>query len=303
MYLTDRKHTSNSTFQIQNHYIYLLIEREFINVHEPVYKLGRTTQEHNKRMCQYPKSSILIFQMLCHDCVKIEADLIRQFKIKYKHRPDIGNEYFQGHCELMIKDIYEKVYTSFLKVKFFQKSKPETCHFQELEREFILMSDSESEPDQDQDQLQNMTTQSNQNQEQVQLDPETQKQLILVREMLKILKLSHPEDEGAIVPYFYVDEFEIYYTENQDTFLSAFSESLSGQENNIIEVINLLLSLCGNCKLQKTTLTKYTLTSAQTCLDEKFQESLSIGPKNFYDKLQSYRYQASNHNFQKLPAF
>lgn len=283
MYLTDRKHTSTSTSQIQNHYIYLLIEREFINVHEPVYKLGRTTQEHNKRMCQYPKSSILIFQMLCHDCVKIEADLIRQFKIKYKHRPDIGNEYFQGHCELMIKDIYEKVYTSFLKVKFFQKLKPEKIQ----EMEFVLMSSSDEDEDQDETILQ-------QKDQTRQLDPETQKQLHLVHEMLRILKLSHPADEGAIVPNIYIDDFEIYYSDNKDIFLSAFSESLSDQEKDILEVINILLSLCGNCVLRKCTLTKYKLTSTLSEVNEKMEElDCCSNSSSTYDQLQKYRYNKS----------
>ena len=86
-------------------YIYLLQEREFINTNNPIYKIGRTKQEHNKRFNQYPKGSILLFQIICYNCINMEKNVITIFKKNFKHRKDIGNEYFEGNSKEMIKDI------------------------------------------------------------------------------------------------------------------------------------------------------------------------------------------------------
>jgi T5orf172 domain len=87
-------------------YIYLLQEREFIKTKENVYKIGRTKQENHKRFQQYPKSSILLFQMICDDCNNIEKRVIEQFKEKFNQRKDIGYEYFEGDYKVMINMIY-----------------------------------------------------------------------------------------------------------------------------------------------------------------------------------------------------
>jgi len=42
---------------IVKHYNYLMREREFIKTEEFIYKFGKTKQEFNKRMNQYPKDS------------------------------------------------------------------------------------------------------------------------------------------------------------------------------------------------------------------------------------------------------
>jgi hypothetical protein len=86
-------------------YIYLLQEREFIKTNESIYKIGRTKQEHNKRLNQYPKGSILLVQIICSNCVIMEKKIITFFKEKYKHRKDIGNEYFEGNSKDMIQEI------------------------------------------------------------------------------------------------------------------------------------------------------------------------------------------------------
>ena len=53
-------------------YIYLLQEREFIKTKENVYKIGRTKKENYKRFHQYPKGSVLLFQMICNNCENID---------------------------------------------------------------------------------------------------------------------------------------------------------------------------------------------------------------------------------------
>lgn len=83
-------------------YIYLLQEREFIKLNEPVYKIGKTTQPNHKRFKQYPNYSSLLLQSICSDCNSIEKELIHSFKTKFKQRVDIGREYFEGNYLDMI---------------------------------------------------------------------------------------------------------------------------------------------------------------------------------------------------------
>jgi len=92
-----------------SNYIYLLQEREFITTKQNIYKLGKTKQENLQRFKQYPKGSKLILQQVCDDCDILETQLIRDFKNKYIHRKDIGNEYFEGDYNEMVKDIHNKI--------------------------------------------------------------------------------------------------------------------------------------------------------------------------------------------------
>ena len=87
-------------------YIYLLQEREFLKTGELIYKVGRTTKPNYQRFNQYPNGSVLLFQMICIDCVKNEMSIIEQFKHKFISRPDIGREYFEGDYNDMIDTIY-----------------------------------------------------------------------------------------------------------------------------------------------------------------------------------------------------
>jgi hypothetical protein len=91
---------------MNSQYIYLLQEREFIKSNENIYKVGRTEKENHKRFNQYPKGSILLFQMICNNCKKIERDIIENFKKNFRQRKDIGSEYFQGKRGDMIDFIY-----------------------------------------------------------------------------------------------------------------------------------------------------------------------------------------------------
>ena len=49
--------------------------------------------------------SLLLLHIKCDDCDCNEKDIIKLFKTKYKHRKEIGNEYFEGDSKEMIKDI------------------------------------------------------------------------------------------------------------------------------------------------------------------------------------------------------
>jgi hypothetical protein len=91
-------------------YIYLLQEREFIKTNENIYKIGMTKQKNSERFNQYPKGSILLFQMACNDCVYLEKQLLTIFKDTFIQRKDIGNEYFEGNCTQMNKIICYAIY-------------------------------------------------------------------------------------------------------------------------------------------------------------------------------------------------
>ena len=87
-------------------YIYLLQEREFIKTKENVYKVGMTKKENNKRFNQYPKGSVLLFQIICNNCNNMEKIILKKFKETFKQKKDIGNEYFEGDSKVMINMIY-----------------------------------------------------------------------------------------------------------------------------------------------------------------------------------------------------
>ena len=87
-------------------YIYLLQEREFIKTKEHVYKVGMTKKENHERFNQYPKGSVLLFQMICDNCKNMEKLVLKKFKETFKQRKDIGNEYFEGEYKCMVDIIY-----------------------------------------------------------------------------------------------------------------------------------------------------------------------------------------------------
>ena len=88
-------------------YIYLIKLREFIKTDEDIYKIGRTTQPNMSRFYQYPKNSLILFQMCCNNSKEIEKNIIYIFKQKYILKKDVGNEYFKGDYKHMIHDIYK----------------------------------------------------------------------------------------------------------------------------------------------------------------------------------------------------
>lgn len=91
---------------IQPSYIYLLQEREFIRTKENIFKVGQTEKENHVRFKQYPKGSLLLFQIICNDCKTTEKNVIKKFKEEFTQRKDIGKEYFEGDYKRMINIIY-----------------------------------------------------------------------------------------------------------------------------------------------------------------------------------------------------
>src|SRR5262249_37036289 len=90
-------------------YIYLLKEREFVNLKKSIYKIGKTTQNNLTRVSQYPKRSCLLLQIKCVDCSIMEKNLIDKFKDNFIQCIEIGREYFEGDENKMIKIILNEI--------------------------------------------------------------------------------------------------------------------------------------------------------------------------------------------------
>jgi T5orf172 domain len=89
----------------QVEYVYLLHTREFINSGDPVYKIGRTSQENAKRFTQYPKGYRILLQCSCNNSRRVESQIKTLFKAKYVQAREFGVEYFRGDATSMINDI------------------------------------------------------------------------------------------------------------------------------------------------------------------------------------------------------
>jgi len=98
-------------------YIYLLQllhKRYFFSTKEEyIYKIGKTKEENIKRIGNYENGSILVCQIKCNDCDKLEKVLITLFEEKYKLQQlqnDMSyEEWFEGNCNDMIYDIYNYI--------------------------------------------------------------------------------------------------------------------------------------------------------------------------------------------------
>lgn len=92
-----------------NDQVYLLREREFIKLNEQVYKIGRTNQQFLTRMNGYPKGTEVLFMSLVSNCFVLEETIKKIFTQKFIKRKDIGNEYFEGNVNEMLKIIREQI--------------------------------------------------------------------------------------------------------------------------------------------------------------------------------------------------
>lgn len=92
----------------KNGYLYLIRCREFIRLNENTYKFGKTAKEPHRRVASYPKDSELILLMAVNtSCHELEKELIALFKKEFTHRPEYGNEYFQGDPSIMCAIIFK----------------------------------------------------------------------------------------------------------------------------------------------------------------------------------------------------
>jgi hypothetical protein len=87
----------------ENHFVYMIQEREFLKSGESVYKIGKTTQQPNSRLAGYPKGSRVIYYLdvSFSGCHYMEKQLIQEFDRLYIQRADIGRESYEGDLEKM----------------------------------------------------------------------------------------------------------------------------------------------------------------------------------------------------------
>lgn len=95
---------------MNNGYIYLIREREFVRLNENVYKLGKTEQTPNGRLSGYPKNSEVILFIQTPDCTEIEKLLIKIFKNNFKQCLQYGTEYFEGNKDEMKNIINQNIH-------------------------------------------------------------------------------------------------------------------------------------------------------------------------------------------------
>ena len=130
--------------QINTNYIYLLHEREHIRLSEDVYKVGMTRQPNLNRFNNYPKGSILLFQMECLDCRFVESIVIQVFKNKFYNCFFYGNEYFKGEKKSMIDIIHLIItYESQIRERTIHRSKFIEDILKERENMTIKISDNQ----------------------------------------------------------------------------------------------------------------------------------------------------------------
>lgn len=306
-------------------YIYLLIEREFISLKKPIYKIGRTNQSNNNRLKQYPKGSILLFQTICNNSIEIENLLIRWFKIKFTHKPDIGNEYFEGDFKKMIQEIYDVCFKSLEKIDLiveFENYNDKTNNNNDSTDKYKIIeientsetsnTESKSEPikisnsvvktSKEPVKLSNSVVKTST--EPVKLSNSVKTQLILAKKMLKILDLEHPHNIGYTIQKSKIILFRKFYNKNKEVYNYAFNIE---KELNILTILNIIFKECGNTRIKNID-NDYIIVNIESSKDNK---NITIGDatfvgiterdvsegcnftttkSNWIDELQKYRY-------------
>jgi hypothetical protein len=82
-------------------YIYVMRTREFVRCDENVFKIGRTSNLH-QRLAAYPRGSHLLACWLVADSIVLERNILAKLRSMpsdvCKARKDIGREWFETGC-------------------------------------------------------------------------------------------------------------------------------------------------------------------------------------------------------------
>jgi hypothetical protein len=91
--------------------MYLLQEREFARAGRPVYKVGRTDRDVFERFKEYPKGSTMMYceRVQRASVRRIEAEVLRRFRGRFRARQDVGAETFEGPWEEMASTVREVI--------------------------------------------------------------------------------------------------------------------------------------------------------------------------------------------------
>ena len=100
---------NDKALKIKHNYVYLIREREFMRLKEPIYKIGKTTQLPNTRLAGYPKGSEILLYIDVENCHNTEKSILAVFDTRYKCRRDIGREYYEGDLNDMKRAFFKIV--------------------------------------------------------------------------------------------------------------------------------------------------------------------------------------------------
>lgn len=109
---TNSQHNMTSNEQKNmSGYIYLVLQREFINNQNHVYKFGRS-HDASKRIKQYSRGSVCVYLSYVNEYKLVGQNLIAKLAEKFTQRKDIGTEYFEGPLHELIITISEYIISS-----------------------------------------------------------------------------------------------------------------------------------------------------------------------------------------------
>lgn len=74
---------------------YIVHEREYYIRNIPIYKIGRTLDLFQRKKA-YPKGSVFLYAQVSQHIQLVENHAVILFKTLFKHRKDLGREYFEG---------------------------------------------------------------------------------------------------------------------------------------------------------------------------------------------------------------
>jgi len=88
----------------ESHHLYCLIEREFINSGQSVYKVGKSLHL-TQRMSAYPKGSYVVSVFKVNNCHTLEKVLLKQLDAceGLTNARDVGREYYRGDLKEVMK--------------------------------------------------------------------------------------------------------------------------------------------------------------------------------------------------------
>lgn len=75
---------------------------------DSVYKIGKTTDcDPNKRLCKYPKFSLVKYTIAVENADLFEDIVMRKFKSAFKRRMELGLEYYEGDLTAMVCIVHQ----------------------------------------------------------------------------------------------------------------------------------------------------------------------------------------------------
>ena len=105
-------------------YCYVIISKKYVKKYnnnqfsnKNICKVGRTDENHPKdRMHTYSGKCKVLIIFYVRNSNFVEKEIIKTFKLFFKRREDLGNEYFEGNIQNINKSIFYQIRRSVLQV-------------------------------------------------------------------------------------------------------------------------------------------------------------------------------------------